>query len=502
MIMMLALDLLVCLLGLTAALNDYVPLQKGINSPNIVLLLNDDQDLLFGGETPMSFSVDFFKQRGSSLSNFFVNTPVCCPSRAALISGRYPHNYLSTDGSGCMHMNVSNDDFQKRTIGVYMKEQGYTTGMFGKLLNPEGMIDFCKSENAKQLPGFDTWFAMCNDNRYFQNLFSVNGELWKSGITSEDYLTSLIGNNSLKFIENSVKAKKPFFAYVAPHAPHAPSTPAPWYQNEFEGRTAPRTPHYNYSATDHHYIVRSQAYLTSMIAADIDEEFRNRWRSILSVDDIMRGIVQLLDQYGQLENTYFIWTSDHGYQLGQFNIPCCKLQPYEHDIRVTLRIAGPGIPKGVEFKEVVSMVDMAPTLIDLVGGTPPEDMDGISFKDVIKNTTDKFKASEFSKSIIEYWSLGHVYRYEHYIDGTNNTFIGVRLLNDTHNMVYVEFYPNEIEHTFREYTPSEYEFYDLNVDPLQMKNAFHDSRYQKVIEELHSYLHRQVVCSGKTCKQT
>ena len=91
--------------------------------PNVVLLLTDDRDLTLGGETPMAYTRQFMSSAGAKLNNFFVNTPVCCPSRTTLLTGKYPHNWHSTRG-GCMHMNVTNPVFERSTIGVRMQELG------------------------------------------------------------------------------------------------------------------------------------------------------------------------------------------------------------------------------------------------------------------------------------------------------------------------------------------------------------------------------------------
>ena len=473
--------------------------------PNIVLLLADDQDLLLGGETPMQFTTSFFKQRGSNLRNFFVNTPVCCPSRATLISGRYPHNFLDLDdGQGCMHMFVTGEGFTNTSIGWYMKELGYRNGHFGKYFNPGpgGMgTAFCNPDVMEPLPGFDEWFSMCNDNAYFENVFTVNGKLWRSGTSPEDYMTSLIGNASLSFIQEALVKEEPFFAFIAPHAPHVPATPAPWYQDRFEGLKAPRTPNYNYTALDHHYVIRQQDHLTEMVADMSDELFRNRWRTLLSVDDIMIDVVNVVSNHGQLDNTYFLWTSDHGFQLGQFNLPSCKLQPYEHDLHVPFHIAGPKVPPGWEFSEVASMVDLAPTLIELGGGHPPDTMDGISFASFLINSSisDTQQSARSNKSMIEYWSLGNVVRYDHLIDGPNNTYIGARVVNETHNLLYVEYFPNRITITFEEDEMVECELFDMNLDYYQMKNLCGQPQYVSLVEEMHHFIHSKVFCTGKSC---
>lgn len=460
--------------------------------PNVVLLLTDDQDLTLGGNIPMPYTRAFMSEGGAQLNNFFVNTPVCCPSRTTLLSGKYPHNWHATRG-GCMHMNVTNPVFEQSTIGVHMQPLGYTTGMFGKLLNPSGMKLYCDASDPQPLPGFDDFLAMCNANKYFENRFTLNGHIYTTGTSPQDYLTSVIGNQTVRFIEEALANGKPFFAYVAPHAPHVPATPAPWYATEFSGLKAPRTPNYNFSAVDHHYVIRSQDGLDEIVEQEVDELFENRWRTLLSVDDIMRAIVPLLEKHGELNHTYFVHTSDHGFQLGQFRLPSCKLQPYEHDIRVPFSVRGPGIPAGHNFDFVAGMVDVAPTLLSLGGGSPLQTMDGKSFADLLLQKSDKVELRQ--KHMIEYWTLGRVVRYGHYIDLPNNTFIGVRLLNSTHNYLYAEFYKGNVAEFDM---PLEYELFDVAKDPYQMVNLYGTAHEDKqLVAELHQYIHTEVKCSGQ-----
>ena len=474
---------------------------------NIILLLTDDQDLVLGGMTPLAFTKDFMETRGAEVSNFFVNTPVCCPSRTTLLTGDYPHNWHTIKG-GCMHMNVSNSDFKEKSLGVQMKSQKYTTGMFGKLLNPGGVSAYCAKNNPEPLPGFDDYMVMCNDNRYFENTFSKNGKFFQSGKDPEDYLTSLIGNATIDFVKKSLENNESFFAYVAPHAPHVPATPAPWYADKFTGQKAPRTPSYNYSALDHHYVIRSQPPINAKVENMSDSLFENRWRSLLSVDDIMKDLVELLTKNNALDNTYFVLTSDHGYNLGQLRLPSCKLQPYEHDIRVPFHIVGPGIPAGTKYDFVAGMVDVAPTLLSLgqaaqMGGQQPlapalAKMDGKSFADLLMKGEEGARASEWrDKHMIEYWSLGNVIRLEHYIDMPNNTYIGVRLINSTHNFLYAEFYDGVDEVSFL--SPLEYELFDVAKDPYQLVNIYGTAETKDLAKELHDFIHKQIVCKGSDC---
>ena len=378
--------------------------------------------------------------------------------------------------------------------------------MFGKFLNPSGMTPYCKGDNPESLPGFDTWLAMCNDNKYYENLFTRDGKiLFLTGNSPEDYLTSVIGNATLDFVNASLSSGKPFFAYVAPHAPHVPATPAPWYEDVFKDYKAPRTENYNFSALDHHYVIRMQPPLSDTEGEEVDLLFQNRWRTLLSVDDIMVSLVDMIGKYGELDNTYFVWTSDHGYQLGQFRLPSCKLQPYEHDIRVPFYIRGPGIPPSSSFNFVAGMIDVAPTVVSLAGGSSEafETMDGKSFSDLLMDADESSRKQKQAKwkdkVMLEYWSLGNVVRYDHYIDMPNSTYIGARLLNDTHNFLYAEFYDGMNVDLFD--WPLESELFDIAADPYQMTNLIGtDKEDPALVRELHDFIHWQVTCSGqKSC---
>ena len=139
----------------TSAILCYTTAVVAPAKPNIVWFLTDDQDQVLGGSFPELNGVGPMPQTkailsagGSTATNFFIHTPICCPSRSELLSGRYFHNIKSTDGSGCMHVNETK--VNPYTFARYLEEGGYTVGMFGKYLN---------TVPADVPPGFDVWMA-------------------------------------------------------------------------------------------------------------------------------------------------------------------------------------------------------------------------------------------------------------------------------------------------------------------------------------------------------
>ena len=138
---------------------------------------------------------------------------------------------------------------------------------------------------------------------------------FKTGSAPEEYSTSLIGNYTMAWIRHVTADKDhpPFFAAMGPHAPHLPSTPAAWYKQKWpQGLEVTKLPSYNVSAPDHHWIVSMQPILNEDDAKGIREEYTNRHRTLLSVDDIVREVAEYLKEIGEWDNTYFFYTSDHG----------------------------------------------------------------------------------------------------------------------------------------------------------------------------------------------
>ena len=170
----------------------------------------------------------------------------------------------------------------------------------------------------------------------------------------------------------------PFFLWLGPHAPHYPAVPAPWHADLFPNMTAPRTPSFNRHAPDKHLMVAQNAELNAEALMYIDQHMRDRWSALVSVDDMLSSVINTLEKLGIADHTYIIYSSDHGYHLGQNRLGCSKEQIYETDIRIPLLVRGPGVKAGSEHAVVTTNVDIAPTVLDLAGVAQPPFMDGHS----------------------------------------------------------------------------------------------------------------------------
>ena len=109
-----------------------------------------------------------------------------------------------------------------------------------------------------------------------------------------------------------------------------------------------------------------------------DEFYRSRLRALQAVDELVDDIFDLLEQYGILDNTFVIYSSDNGYHIGQHRLPPGKSCGYEEDVNVPLIVRGPNVPKGITTDQVTSHTDLVPTILGLIGAQPRGDFDGIA----------------------------------------------------------------------------------------------------------------------------
>lgn len=135
-----------------------------------------------------------------------------------------------------------------------------------------------------------------------------------------------------------------------------------------------------------------------------DEFYRSRLRALQAVDELVEGVVELLDTHNVLDNTYIIYTADNGYHIGQHRLPPGKECGYDEDINVPLIIRGPGVPKGAVTDQVTSHTDLAPTILNLFGLEPRDDFDGaaVALSNHEIRTPGKTRQEHVN---VEYWGL-------------------------------------------------------------------------------------------------
>jgi len=475
-------------------------LVKG-RQPNILLFLTDDQDVFLDGMTPLTKTRELLKEQGTTFTNAFVTTPLCCPSRASLLTGKYLHNTGTLNNSIAGNCGGQSwiDNQESNTFATALHSAGYKTMYAGKYMNQYGTKG---AGGVQQVPqGWDDWNGLVGNSVYYNYTLSANGVSEVHGSNyEEDYLTDVIGRKAESFLQAWDKSS-PFLMVLGTPASHAPFTPAPQYAEMYSDMKAPRIPSYNaYPGSSKHWIMRMPPQnLSEESRGHIDNVFRNRWRTLLSVDDLISKTLQQLEDLGELDNTYIVYMSDHGYHMGEFTLNIEKRQPYEFDIRVPLIIRGPNVAKNVTSERPALQIDIAPTFLEIAGldsmimdGVPLVKGPEISQRrflveytgeggEGVSDACSQWNTGDFSYCLPEFDCKCH--------DTKNNTYTCLRRIESDRNTMFCSF---EDDENFEEY-------YDLDIDPYQLDNlapALHDD-----IQEDRDLLADLRQCSGVACHE-
>lgn len=429
------------------------------------------------------------------------------------------------------HMNSNSTEWQQNTMATGLQAVGYRTALFGKYLNTHAW--FC-DKGVRIPPGWDRFFASCN-GVYYYNTWNDQGKMITNdpkltgpmNADGSNYNTAIVGNYTVDYIR-SVPHDKPFFVFAAPHAPHVgangqggagvSATPAKWYDKReiFGGVKAPRQPNYNFSGTDFHWLIAQQPPIRPGPEEEwIDELMRNRWRTLLSVDDMISAVVGALEETGVLNNTWVLFTSDHGQNLGHYRLPSCKLNVYEHDVRVPLLVRGPGLPPGTVIDALAGNTDLAPTILALAGGEAAVNplMDGKSLAGLLTPGGGVPVHGEHwarTEYLIEYNSLGEVERGApvncgrgntcyHLVDSArSNEYRALRVIDMARgrNLLFAEF-TNQSDWNFE--SPDLFEeYFDMTKDPWQINNIARTADPAEVAA-LRDRLHILWKCKAESC---
>jgi arylsulfatase A-like enzyme len=396
--------------------------------PNVLIIVTDDQR---EGFRVMPQARHWLKKGGTYFDNAFVTTPLCCPSRASIFTGRYTHNHHVTSNDG-----EDGNLVQQSTLQYYLRRAGYETALFGKYLNAWDI--------TQPPPYFDRYALTVRSHFYADGTWNVNGTVK----TIPDYNSVYIGRKARRFLHGAGARNQPWFLYLATAAPHGPFTPEAKYANAPVPRWRGNPAVFEKDRSDKpNYVQRSHSRLTYGRATR-----KAQFRTLMSVDDMVGRVFKTLNNLGELDNTLVIFISDNGLMWGEHGLKG-KGIPYDQAIKVPMLARWPGhfLPHATDDR-IVANVDIAPTVLEATG-ISPDPQYPIDGRNLLGTSSHR------RRLLTEHFPPGH------HPSGNWDWWASTR----TKTYKYTEYYePDGTTVKFREY-------YDLTTDPWELNNLLGDA---------------------------
>ncbi|MHC4123362.1 MAG: sulfatase family protein [Planctomycetota bacterium] len=473
--------------------------------PNIIFIMTDDHAFqamsCYDSKINKTPNLDRIANEGMLFENCFCTNSICAPSRAVILTGKYSHL------NGVLDNYYTSFNSKQQTFPKLLQRSGYQTAMIGKW--------HLKSEPQ----GFDYWNVLPGQGSYYNPNFKEMGKIKNH----TGYVTDIITDLTLKWLENRDKSK-PFLLMCQHKAPHANWMPGPKHLTMYDDITIlePDTLFDDYSTRSDAARQQTMSISKNLLATtdlklppaigksdkkywtniynNFTEEQRKAWdaaygpknkafhkanltgkdlvrwkyqrfikdylRCIASVDDNVGRILDYIDAEGLTNNTIVVYTSDQGFYLGEHGW-FDKRFMYKESFKMPLLVRyHREIKPGSVNKNLVMNLDFAPTFLDLAGIEKPADMQGCSFRKLLRNKTPK----NWRKSV--YY---HYYEFPHG-DHSVKRHYGVR----TERYKLIHFY----------YYIDAWELYDLEKDLDETNNVYNDPAYAEIVEKLKTELRR------------
>lgn len=436
--------------------------------PNIVVILVDDlrwDELGCQGHpfvrTP---NIDRIAYEGARFRNAFCTTPLCSPVRACLLTGLHTHHHGIYD-----NINRSERSHQLKTFPQELQRAGYETAYVGK---------WHMGNDDTARPGFDYWVSMKGQGTSFDPTLNVNGQQ----IAFKGHTTDVLNHKALEFVQR--KRQEPFCLYVAHKALHPELTqrddgsitdpsaarfqPAKRHEGLYSEDAVPRRLNVTDSLIGKPALQRKVDDLPPLgpDTGTSDETIRDRLRMLAGVEEGVGQLLDALESAGTLDNTVFVFASDHGYWYGEHGLSVERRLAYEEAIRVPLLIRYPKLIKaGTTLDEFALSIDLAPTLLDLAGVESDWKFDGQSLRPLLagKSPAD--------------WRTSFLVQYN-----TDTVFPRVR------NMGYRALRTQRWKLIRYKYLDGMDELYDLLADPYEMRNVINAPGSAAVLKQLNHEL--------------
>ncbi len=484
--------------------------------PNVVVIQTDDQKLgdLYATQTgpdglplaAMPNTLGLIAGAGATFSRYYVSDPLCCPSRASLLTGQYAHNDgVLGNGPGPFGGYGALD--KSSNLATWLQSAGYQTIHIGKFLNYYGEPPVSPASEVP--PGWTDWETLVGEDstHYFYGYrLNINGAVQgpfgdityahkdSPGCVPDsvagtcDYQTDVLTRRAVGQVEASA-GHGPFFLsldYVAPHgdfrAPFGPE-PAPRDYDTWASTRYPRPTGFDEAdVSDKPPFLRGASPLSKVAIAQIQQEWQKRIESLRAVDAGVGRIIDALSATGQLANTYVLFTSDNGFFGGEHRIQREKFLPYEPSSHLPLLLRGPGISPGVRSGELAMNVDLGPTILAIAGASATVPLDGRSLlpfaKRPARRTRRPLLLEGFARAV-------EVATAKPIFNAPVRDFQGIRVGS----------------YKYVRYAGGIRELYDLRNDPAELHSRVYDPRFRHVRAFLARRLNRLRRCAGAACRR-
>ena len=463
----------------------FVQAQNQDKAPNILFIMSDDHTSqavsAYGGilgkymPTP---NIDRIANEGVRMSNCFVINSISSPSRASILTGQYSHKnnvYSIDEGLDRAHPTVAKE----------LQKAGYQTAIVGKW--------HLENEPA----GFDYYNVLPGQGIYYNPLLIRQGN-WDKGVDGQPrtteysgHSTDVITNEAINYLQ-SADRDRPFFLMCHFKAPHRSWEPAHRFKELLHDVTIPEPDNlldtYESKGKYTQLLRMSMEHMHPFdfkgdaIPKELTRDEKRHWayqryikdylRCVAGIDENVGRILKYLDDNGLAENTIVIYTSDQGFFLGEHGWFDKRLM-YEESLRMPMLIRYPKEikPKTVN-NDMVLNLDFAPLFLDYAGIAIPEYMQGESFRNNLKGQTS------------DGWRKSMYYRYWMNNDSHHHVPAHYGIRTERYKLIFYYAQALGIKGANETTLTPEWELYDLQNDPAEMFNIYHDPANKKVISQL------------------
>ncbi len=354
--------------------------------PNVLLVLADDlkpTTLGFEGDAVVRTPhLDRLAREGTSFSRAYVPLPQCGPSRAALLTGRYPHDTGSMTNPGRWKL-------EHATIATVLGARGYHTGFIGK---------WHLQDDEERQAGFDEWTALERTHLEYEDPV-----LWIDGARTEQqgFLTDLLTDQAIDFVSRAVAREDgaPFFLWLAYKTPHNPWSQPPGAEFAYEADEIPLPVSIDDDLSTKPRAQREgdchRAFLGST-RERLREALTTYYAMVSSLDANVGRLVAHVDALGIGENTLIVFLSDNGFLTGDHQMFTKGPSLYEEQVRTPLVLRRPGsVPAGARLDALVSTLDLLPTFARLAGGAAPDGLDGRDLAPLVRGEVARVRDELF-----------------------------------------------------------------------------------------------------------